>query len=132
MNEDVKENQLKIVLKGSDGLKKCGSNYVKYKLRYGEEQKETGHIYITEDSKTFMHTFNDWPELKKNFHQAEVEFALKKKKLLVYKTTVDTQKVKLTNLHNKCVFSKAMKIDGNDFTADFMLHKALKGGEFDR
>ena len=40
--------------------------------------------------------------------------------------------MKLTNLANKCVFSKTIKIDGNDFTAEFMLHKALKGGEYDR
>ena len=36
-NEDVQENQLRMVLKGSPGLKGCGASYIKYKIRYPED-----------------------------------------------------------------------------------------------
>jgi hypothetical protein len=51
---------------------------------------------------------------------------------MIYKTTVDTQSFKLLTLANKSDLTKTIKLDGHDFTAEFMLHRALKGGEFER
>jgi hypothetical protein len=50
INEDVEENKLKITLTNSKNLQKSGASYVKYKLRYGEEQKDTGHIDVSKNS----------------------------------------------------------------------------------
>jgi hypothetical protein len=40
VREDVGPDQIRLVLTGSDKLKNSGASYVKYKLRYGENNME--------------------------------------------------------------------------------------------
>lgn len=57
INEDVKENQIKIQFTASDQWKAVDASYIKYHLQYGDGKSEVfeNHFNKTDTKKVFFH-----------------------------------------------------------------------------
>ena len=132
VNADLKENQIKIKLTSNDALRAKGG-FVKYTFEYDDGQTFENDFDISKDSEEFIHTFdNVQPNLasylKTNMLKRKIDIKLKKK-VMLYRKTLDEQPIALTQLAMKSVVNKQIKLDGAPIEVEVMLHKAVKQAE---
>ena len=94
VNADVRPDQIRVKLTGSDELKNSGGSYIKIYLPYGDTDKELfeDHMDVDQEEKECMFTApgQNAVNIIKGLRDREISFSLKKKKMLVYKTNLDT------------------------------------------
>ena len=132
VNADLKENQIKIKLTSNDSLRAKGG-FVKYTFEYDDGQTFENDFDISKDSEEFIHTFeNVQPNLasylKTNMLKRKIDIKLKKK-VMLYRKTLDEQPIALTQLAMKSVVNKQIKLDGAPIEVEVMLYKAVKQAE---
>ena len=87
------------------------------------------------ESEEFIHTFDvkDVARyMKVELTKKKIEIKLKKKKAMIYTTTLDEQSVQLTQFNMKSVIEKQVKLDGVNLDIEATIHKAIKGAETER
>lgn len=59
VNDDLKENQIRIKITASDQFKGVDASYIKYHLKYdeGKHDEFENHFYTTDKEKVFHHNF---------------------------------------------------------------------------
>ena len=98
VNADLRENQIKIKLTSNDQLRAKGG-FVKYSFEYDEGKVFESDFDISKDSDEFVHTFegiqNLTSYLKTNLLKRKIDIKLKKK-VMLYRKTLDEQSIALT------------------------------------
>lgn len=138
INEDLKPNEIKIRITGSDRLKALDASYIKYHFFYleGSTSEFVGKFPINLDEKEYTHTVpqKDFANVWKGLKDREISFTLKKQVFILtfIKHKLDTQTVKLTSLglHSSC--KKTIMLKGCDVTVFIELQKPIKGKEMEK
>ena len=133
VNADLRENQIKIKLTSNDQLRAKGG-FVKYTFEYDEGKVFENDFDISKDSEEFVHNFegiqNLTSYLKTNLLKRKIDIKLKKK-VMLYRKTLDEQSIALTQLGSKSVVTKQIKLDGVPIEVEVMLHKSVKSPEME-
>lgn len=92
MNEDLRPNQIKVRLEASPELIASGASYIKFVVHAGDDCEFEDKFHISE--RHYEKVF-DMPEQKlksllQKLNLYDIEMDLVKKKLLVYKTNLDS------------------------------------------
>ena len=94
VNADVRPDQIRVKITGSEELKKSGANYIKVYLPYGDGEKEQleDAMEIGLEEKVMMFTIPgaNAANVVKSMRDREISFTLKKKKMLFCKVDLDT------------------------------------------
>ena len=98
INSDLKQNQIRIKLTGSETLRAANATYVKYHFQYNEDNPkelfENQFDIHRRDPQEFIHQFpqTDFDKIWKGLSEREIVFDLKKQKAILafYKTVLDT------------------------------------------
>ena len=105
---------------------------MKYSFEYDDGKTFENDFDISKDSEEFIHTFEDIGNLtsylKTNMIKRNIDIKLKKK-VMLYRKTLDEQQIPLTQLAMKSVVNKQIKLDGVPIEIEVMLHKAVKQAE---
>ena len=76
VNEDIKENQIRIKITASNQLEAVDASYIKYHLRYddGKHDEFENHFYTNEKEKVFFHNFpqGNLPSILKTLKEKEI------------------------------------------------------------
>ena len=135
INADVENDQIKIKLTSNDQLKALGG-YIKYDFNWWENNTFENEFDTKKDSEEFTHTFDqskitggkfeNW--MKSELPKKEVEIKLKKK-VMMYRKTLDTQMVKLSQFTSKSVIQKQVNLEGASVDVEITIRKSLRQAE---
>lgn len=104
MIEDLQPNQIRVILKTHESLTKAGATYVKVKFDMNEEEA----LYHNFDdlSRDSTHVWNVSENFFKTIDKKDLNVILKKKTLLIFRSEIETKKIKMNELSLKCEQTK--------------------------
>lgn len=116
-----------MIFSPSEGLRKSGCSYVKYKMELNEKTVLKGHLDVQKVATTEL--IIDDKSVWKLADKKEFQLALKKRKFLWSKEVVDSKKFRLAELATKCDLEKDVKLGGFDINFLFQVNTPIKEKE---
>ena len=89
------------------------------------------HFETNQDSKDILFTFANPQNVLKTLKEKEVSLTLKKKKLLFYKTNLDSGVIKLNSLGSKSVVQKSVTLNNVPIPVTVTVRQSLRVKEME-